>query len=177
MSSTPDNEPVLIGRVAKAHGIKGELAIDVMSDLPERFAPKARVQIRGVWHTIVTARPHQGRMLLTFADISDRTTAELLRGQSVYGDAVDVDPGEYYLVNELIHCPVVDQDGNDLGTVVDLVGLPTAAPYDLLEVARADGSTWLLPAVDDYVQVEDDGNVRILRLVNPPEGLIELKDN
>lgn len=168
-----DRDLVLIGRVAKAHGIRGELAIDMMSDLPDRFVPQARVHIGGVWRTLVTARPHQGRMLVTFADVTDRTTAETLRGQSVFGDVIQAEPGEYYLVQELLDCPVYGEDGTDLGTVVDIVALPAAAPYDLLEVARPDGSVWLLPAVDDYVVVDDDTNGRVLRLVNPPEGLFD----
>jgi len=168
-----EHELVLIGRVAKAHGIRGEIAIDMMSDLPDRFVPQAQVHIGGVWRTIVTARPHQGRILVTFADLTDRTTAETLRGQSVFGDLVQAEAGEYYLVQELLDCPVYAEDGTNLGTVVDIVGLPAAAPYDLLEVARADGSVWLLPAVDDYVVVDDDVNGRVLRLVNPPEGLFD----
>jgi len=171
-SPTADNL-VLIGRVAKAHGIKGEIAVDMMSDIPGRFDVNARVHLGGVWRTIVTARPHQGRMLLTFADLKDRTGAELLRGQSVFGDVVVTDDGEFYLVQELIDCPVFDEQGNDLGTVVDIVGLPAVAPYDLLEVARADGSVWLLPAVDDYVVVDDTAERRVLRLVNPPDGLLD----
>lgn len=168
-----NRELVLIGRVAKAHGIRGEIAIDMMSDLPDRFVPQARVHLGGVWRTIVTARPHQGRMLVTFAELTDRTAAETLRGQSVFGDVIEAEAGEYYLVQELLDCTVYDEDGTDLGTVVDIVGLPAAAPYDLLEVARADGSVWLLPAVDDYVVVDDVADERVLRLVNPPEGLID----
>ena len=167
---------VLIGRVAKAHGIRGEIAIDMMSDLPDRFVPQARIHLGGVWRTIVTARPHQGRMLVTFADVTDRTTAETLRGQSVFGEVVDAQAGEYYLVQELLDCPVYAEDGTHLGTVTDIVGLPAAAPYDLLEVARADGSVWLLPAVDDYVVVDEDADGRALRLVNAPEGLTDAPD-
>lgn len=168
-----DGELVQIGRVAKAHGIRGELAIDMMSDLPDRFDPQAKIHVGGLWRTILTARPHQGRMLVTFAEVTDRTAAEMLRGQTVFGEVIDVGAGEYYLVQELLDCPVYDEDGTFLGTVVDVVGLPAAAPYDLLEVARADGSVWLLPAVDDYVVVDEEADVRVLRLVNPPDGLLD----
>lgn len=163
----------VVGRVAKAHGIKGEFAVDVMSDIPGRFAVGAQIQVAGVWHTIRTSRPHQGRMLITVEAISDRTAAELLRGKSVHAAVVDDEPGEYYLVQDLIGCPVVDEQGTALGRVVDIIAMPQAAPYDLLEVQKDDGSVWLLPSVDDYVVVDEDGDERTIRLVNPPDGLID----
>mgnify|MGYP002738602396 CR=1 FL=1 len=65
-------------------------------------------------------------------------------------------------------------DTRHLGVVSALIELPDAAGYDLLEVRREDGSTWLLPAVDDYVQVheDDDGALRLV-IVDPPAGLID----
>lgn len=172
-ASHGDTETAVVGRVAKAHGIKGEFAVEVMSDIPGRFDVGAQLQIAGVWHTIRSSRPHQGRMLLTVASITDRTAAELLRGKTVHAAAVDDTPGEYYLVQDLIDCPVVDEHGAALGRVVNIIGMPQAAPYDLLEVRKDDGALWLLPSVDDYVVVEEDGDERIIRIVNPPEGLLD----
>lgn len=171
-----DVELLRIGRVARAHGIKGELAIDVLSDVAERFKPQSAVYLAGAWHTIHATRPHQGRLLVTLVDITDRTAAELLRGQDVMAVATEADPGEYYFVQDLMGCAVLDDAGVVLGTVVDIVGMPAVATYDLLEVARPDGSVWLLPAVDEFVVVEEDSDGRVIRLVNPPEGLINQDD-
>jgi 16S rRNA processing protein RimM len=68
---------------------------------------------------------------------------------------------------------VIDEDGGDLGVVSALIELPEAAGYDLLEVTRRDGGTWLLPASPDLVEVVADDGAERLVVVDPPEGLIE----
>lgn len=172
-ASHDDTALTVVGRVAKAHGIKGEFAVDVFSDIPGRFDVGAAIKLGSNWHTIRTSRPHQGRMLLTVDAVPDRTAAERLRGTVVHAAETDADPGEFYLVQDLLGCPVVDSDGTALGRVVDIIAMPSAAPYDLFEVEKPDGTRWLLPSVDDYVAVDDDGETRLIRLVNPPDGLVD----
>jgi 16S rRNA processing protein RimM len=166
---------VAVGRVVKAHGIRGEVVVDVLSDMPGRFDTGATVVMAGRPRTIASSRPHQGRLLVRFDGVGDRSAAELLRGSLLEAPAADVSDEDNYYAHELIGMPVVDVDGGDLGTVSALIELPESAGYDLLEVTRADGTTWLLPAVDDYVEVDDapEGG-ECLRLVDPPEGLIDL---
>ena len=163
---------VTIGRVIKAHGIRGEVVVDPLTDLPGRFEVGAELVLAGDPVRVRASRPHQGRLLVAFEGVADRSAAERLRGAAVEAEPVDVTDREHYLVHEFIDRPVVDEDDRSLGRVVALVELPAAAGYDLLEVAADDGRVWLLPAVDDYVEVEeDDGGLR-LRVVDPPEGLI-----
>jgi 16S rRNA processing protein RimM len=165
---------VVIGRVVRAHGIRGEVVVDVMSDVSGRFESGTTVVLGGVETVITSSRPHQGRLLVRFGDISDRTAAERLRGRTVEAPRVDLDDSETYFVHELVGMPVVTTDGRALGTVRAAVELPAAAGYDLLEVERADGSTWLLPAVDDYVEVgEDEDGADLLVVVDPPAGLLD----
>lgn len=168
------DELVAIGRVVKAHGIRGEVAVHVLSDVPGRFDPGAAVHLEGRSATIETSRPHQGRMLVRFAGVTDRNAAERLRGQLIEAPPADVSDSETYYAHELIDMAVVAEDGAVLGTVSALIELPGAAGYDLLEVMRADGSTWLLPAAEEFVEVDaaDDGAER-LRLVDPPAGLLD----
>ncbi|MEX2504134.1 MAG: ribosome maturation factor RimM [Egicoccus sp.] len=165
---------IAVGRVVKAHGIRGEVVVDVLSDVPGRFDAGATVVMAGKPRTIASSRPHQGRLLVRFDGVGDRSVAELLRGFVLEAPAADVSDEDNYYAHELIGMTVVDADGADLGTVSALIELPESAGYDLLEVSRADGTSWLLPAVDDYVEVDDapDGGER-LRVVDPPEGLIE----
>jgi 16S rRNA processing protein RimM len=165
---------VTIGRVVKAHGIRGEVVVDVLSDVPGRFDLGAAVLLDGPPVTIIGSRPHQGRLLVRLEGVPDRTAAELLRGKVFEAEAADVSDSESYYAHELVGMAVVDETGGDLGTVSALIELPEAAGYDLLEVRREDGSTWLLPAVDEYVEVEDDpaGGER-LAVVDPPEGLLD----
>ncbi|GGI06476.1 ribosome maturation factor RimM [Egicoccus halophilus] len=164
---------VVVGRVVKAHGIRGELVIDVLSDVPGRFDTGGSVVLAGARRTITGSRPHQGRLLVRLDGVSDRTAAERLRGAELLAPAADVSDEETYYAHELVGMAVVDEQGASLGAVSGLIELPEAAGYDLLEVTRADGGTWLLPAVDDFVEIaEDEQGTERLRLVDPPEGLV-----
>ncbi|MEX0831155.1 MAG: ribosome maturation factor RimM [Nitriliruptoraceae bacterium] len=165
---------VTIGRVVKAHGLRGEVAVHLMTDVPDRFAPGTSMFVGGTATTVVSSRPHQSRMLVIFEGISDRTAAESLRGQMIQAEPIDVADWETYFVHELVGARV-EHEGVGLGEVVAIIELPSAAAYDLLEVRRDDGSTWMLPAVDEYVEVveADDGSALRLVVVDPPEGLIE----
>jgi 16S rRNA processing protein RimM len=164
---------VVIGRVVKPHGIRGEVSVQVLSEVEGRFDPGATVQLAGVPTRVASSRPHQGRLLVRFEGIEDRNAAEPLRGRIIEAPPADLSEADTYYVHELIGMAVVTADGDHLGDVSDHVELPPAAGYDLLEVTREDGSTWLLPAVDEYVEVGElpDGT-ELLVVVDPPEGLV-----
>jgi 16S rRNA processing protein RimM len=165
---------VVVGRVVKAHGIRGEVVVDLLSDVPGRLDAGVTVQLGGRPATILASRPHQGRLLVTFDGVPDRTAAERLRGRVLEAERIDLDDTDAYFVHELVGLPVRAADGQELGTVQAAVELPETAGYDLLEVVRADGATWLLPAVDEYVEVVDDpGGRQALVVVDPPSGLLE----
>ncbi len=167
------DQPVVVARVVKPHGIHGELVLRMLSDLPDRLAAGVRVRIGQTVTTVLSVRWHQGRLLVALEGVGDRSAAELLRGQDVQAAAVPLDEHDTYFAHELVGAAVIDEQGRDLGRVCALVELPDAAGYDLLEVARDDGSTWLLPAVDDYVEVEEHDHDRCLRVVDPPPGLLD----
>ncbi len=170
-------ELVTIGRIVKPHGIHGEVAVDVLSDVPGRFDAGTEVHVGGRAATIASSRPHQGRMLLRFDHVTDRTSAELLRGRELTAPPVDLGDSDTFYVHELVGLPVRDDGDRLLGTVDALIELPSAAGYDLLEVAREDGTTWLLPAVDDLVEVEEDGaGSLLLRVRDLPDGLLDPTD-
>jgi 16S rRNA processing protein RimM len=168
-----DGELVEVGRIVKPHGIRGEVVVEPLSDRPERFAPGEVVHAGRRRLVVVGSRPHQGRLLVAFEEVGDRTLAERLRGHTLRA-AASTDDLDVYLVSELVGVDVVDTDGRSLGTVKASVELPAAAAYDLLEIERQDGTTWLLPAVEEYVAIEVAGDavVRIV-VVEPPDGLIE----
>lgn len=168
------DELVTIGRIIKPHGIRGEVAVDVLSDVPGRFDAGVEVKVGGRAMTIAASRPHQGRVLLTFDHLRDRSDAERIRGQTIEAPPVDLSDTEAYFAHELVGMAVVDGEGAPLGHVSALIELPSAAGYDLLEVVRDDGSTWLLPAVEDLVEIgEDAAGGEQLRVVDPPDGLLE----
>ena len=167
------DDRVEIGRVVKAHGLRGEVAVHLLSDVPDRLAPGTAVWVGGRAATVATMREHQGRPLVRFEHVRDRNGAELLRGASV--EAVPVDPEELdtYLVSELIGSRVVDADDVMLGTVTQVIEMPPVAGYDLLEVTRGDGTTFLLPAADELVAAEEREDGLVLVVIDAPEGLLD----
>lgn len=167
-------EWVVVGRVAKAHGIRGEVAVEVLSDVPDRLAPGTPVRVAGRDSEVATCRPHQGRLLVRFTHVSDRTAAELLRGAAVEAAPVATDDLDTFLIAELVGARVEDADGTDLGTVSALIELPPAAGYDLLEVTRDDGRTWLLPDADELVEARDEDGTVVLVVRGDVTGLLDV---
>ncbi len=120
---------VAVGRIAKAHGVRGEVAIDVLTDEPEqRFQLDAayvakRPRLADQVLHLEAGRWHQGRLLAQFAEISDRTAAEAARGLVLYV-AVDADQrpedDEEFYDHQLVGLSAVDHAGAAVGSVVDV---------------------------------------------------------
>jgi 16S rRNA processing protein RimM len=166
-------ERVEVGRVVKPHGLRGEVVVRMSSDVGDRLVEGVRVWVDGAESTVASAREHQGRPLIRFLHVPDRTAAELLRGAVVEAEPLDAVELDTYLVSELIGVPVLDGEGTLLGTVSALVDMPAIAGYDLLEVTAPDGRTWLLPAADELVEaVEDEEGLRLVAAALP-EGLMD----
>ncbi|MBZ5733166.1 ribosome maturation factor RimM [Nocardioides sp. TRM66260-LWL] len=154
---------LVVGRVGKPHGIRGEVTVDVRTDEPERrFAPGAVLRAepgRGVAAaprslTVESRRWHQQTLLVAFAEIPDRTAAEAARGLVLHAQ-VDpeerpADPEEFY-DHQLIGLAVHDVDGTPLGTVASLVH----GAQDLLVIDTTDGREALVPFVSALVPEVD----------------------
>jgi 16S rRNA processing protein RimM len=169
---------LVVGRIGKPHGIRGELTVEVRTDAPEiRFAPGsvlATDPARVGPLTVAAARWHSGRLLLRVEGVADRTAAEALRGvvvsAEVPDDEVPDDPEEFF-DHQLRGLAVVTADGAPLGVVDDVVHLPA---QDLLSVRREDGRELLVPFVSEIVPEVDVEAGRVV--VVPPPGLLELDD-
>ncbi len=167
---------LVVGRVAKAHGIRGEVAVEVRTDaVGLRFADGATLETdppeRGPL-AIESSRWHAGRLLVRFAGVPDRTAAEALRGVLLTVDSATSlppeDPEEYW-DHDLVGLRAVGADGADLGEVTDVLH---PAGTDLLVVRRPDGGELLVPFVSEIVPTVDLAAARLV--VSPPEGLLEL---
>jgi 16S rRNA processing protein RimM len=168
---------VVVGRVAKAHGVTGELAVEIRTDEPElRFAVDATVtaQLRDRTRrplTVSAARPHGGRLLVRFAEVVTRDVAESLRGALLLVDAADLppsdDPDEFY-DHELEGLAAVLGDGTPVGSVREVVHGPGG---ELLVLDRPDGGEVLVPFVRAIVPEVDVPGRRVV--IDPPEGLLE----
>lgn len=173
---TDDPLPIEVGRVVKPHGLKGEVSVLLLTDRPEvRFAPGADVLLDGEPVAVATSRPHQGRWLVRFEHVTDRTGAEGLRGAALTGLPLEGDEeSDTFWVHELVGLTVLDEGGDTVGEVTDVIELPAAAGYDLLEVRRTSGAMLLLPAADELVEArETDDGTLVLVVVDPPAGLLD----
>lgn len=149
---------VVIGRIGRAHGVRGEVSVDVRTDEPQRrFTVGARLSVDGSDRTLVirTVREHQGRLLIVFDGVGDRTAAEALRGNVL---VVDVDPAEApddpeeFYDHQLVGLAVRSTDGADIGTIAQVVHLPA---QDALTVRTSDGREILIPFVEALVPTVD----------------------
>jgi 16S rRNA processing protein RimM len=171
---------LVVGRVLRPHGVRGELAVEVLSDAPDRFSPGAELAagdpdgpgpLRPV--TVTAARLHLGRLLLRLEGVEDRDAAGGLRGALLSIPAEDARPlaDDEYWPHQLVGLAVVDRQGRERGRVADV--LPGAA-HDLLAVALPAGGSVLVPAVAALVTVELEAG-RVLvddlpGLLDPPTG-------
>jgi 16S rRNA processing protein RimM len=165
--------------VAKAHGVTGELVVDVRTDDPElRFAPgailRAKASDHGEDNYVVTAvRRHGNRLLLRLEGVADRDAADALRGSLFVIDSEDlppIDESDTYYDHQLEGLLVRTTGGRDIGRVAEVLH---TAGGELLAVDRADAGELLVPFVTAIVTSVslDTGIVEI----DPPEGLLELE--
>ena len=146
-----------VGRVARAHGLRGEVIVGLVTDRVERLAPGSVLSSDRGPLEVLAATPHLGRHIVAFAGIHSRQQAETLRGLVLSSPPLD-DPDALW-VHELVGRRVVALDGTDHGTVVAVEANPAS---DLL--------------------VLDDGRLVPLRfvvdrrhgavVVDPPAGLL-----
>jgi 16S rRNA processing protein RimM len=162
---------VVVGRIGRAHGIRGELNVEIRTDEPERrFAPGSTIFCEGRTLTVASSRSHSGRLVVAFREVPDRTAAEQLHGGLLEAeiDAAErpEDPEEYY-DHQLVGLQVRGPDDSVVGTISALVHLPE---QDTLVVA-ADGREVLVPFVSALVPTVDV-TAGYLRLSDVP-GLLD----
>lgn len=166
---------LVVARIGRAHGIKGEVTVEVRTDEPElRLGPGAVLSTDPASAgplTIATGRVHSGRLLLRFEGVHDRNGAEALRNTLLIAD---VDPDERpegedeYYDHQLMDLDVVTVDGTAVGRITEISHLPT---QDLFVVGRPDGTEVYVPFVQEIVTEIDLEEQRAV--IDPPPGLID----
>ena len=161
---------VVVGRLGRPHGLRGELTVELRTDEPERRfavgarlraeAPRGSAGVPGVLEVAAT-RWHQGTLLVTLAGIDDRTAAERARGTLLHA-AVDAaerpdDPDEWY-DHQLVGLAVHDEHGVHLGEVTAL----RHGAQDLLVVTTPAGREALVPFVAALVPEVDPDAGRVV---------------
>jgi 16S rRNA processing protein RimM len=169
-----------VGRIVRPHGVRGEVAVEVRTDEPaQRYAVGTSLVAQGPpgagvppTLTVQAQRPHQGRLIVAFREVPDRTAAEALRGVLLQVDSGAVpapgDPDEFH-DHQLVGLAAVTPAGEPLGEVVGVDHAPAA---DLLVVARPGGGTALVPFVKAIVPEVELAGGRIV--IDPPPGLLDL---
>jgi 16S rRNA processing protein RimM len=165
-----DTIDVVVGRIGKPHGLRGEVTVEVRTDEPDRrFALGTTVRVErpgggaAPWPalTVATSRWHQATLLLRFEEISDRTAAESARGlmlhATVAADESPDDPEEFY-DHQLVGLAAEDVDGAALGEVTAVLH----GAQDLLQVHTPDGRDALVPFVAALVPEVDLAGGRVV---------------
>ena len=149
---TVEPEPDLrVGRVLKAHGVKGAVRVELLTDFPDRFAPGSEVVVGGRRLRVARSEGQVGSMLVTFEGIDDRTAAEPLAGAYVtvpLGDARPL-PADLYYHFQLVGLVVFDtRQARELGRVAEVL---TYAANDVLRVTDGDHEL-LIPMIRSVVR-------------------------
>ncbi|TMF30505.1 MAG: 16S rRNA processing protein RimM [Chloroflexi bacterium] len=158
---TVEPEPDLrIGRVLKAHGVKGALRVELLTDFPDRFAPGREMVVGGRRLRVARSEELQGSVLVTFEGISDRTAAEPLAGAYVTVPLAEARalPADHYYHFQLVGLTVFDtRQARQLGRVAEVLSY---AANDVLRVTDGDREV-LIPMIRSVV-----------RSIAPAEGMI-----
>lgn len=150
-----------VGRVHKAHGLKGDVSVSLVTDRLERVQPGSRLFVDDVEHEVARST-HQppARWIVGFAGIDDRSAAEALRGAVLTAAPLDGDDDTLW-VHELVGATVVLPDGTEVGSVAAVQENPA---HDLLVLDGGD----LVPVVF----VTDGSGLPDRVVIDPPEGLL-----
>lgn len=171
--STQHKGRLAIGKVVKAFGIKGEVVVRPLTDSPQRFRglrnaylgrTESAAEKVGITGVQVGARG----VRVMFKGITDRTAAEQIVGSLLFVEDKDRTPlpeGRYY-IHDMIGIAVMDQAGNQVGTLKDVLKMPASDVY----VVDVDGRDVLIPAVKEFIKkIDVEGKAMVVHLI---EGMV-----
>jgi 16S rRNA processing protein RimM len=166
---------VAVGRVGKAHGVRGDAFVEPWTDAPdERFSPGSRLTTEPAERgplTVESSRDHSGKLVVHFAGVDDRNAVEALRGTVLLVPAgarpVIEDPDEFY-DTDLIGLAVRTVQGRQLGAITDVLHSPAGS----LLAVDVEGREVLVPFRTEFVPVVD--LAAGIAEIDPPDGLLDL---
>lgn len=174
MQDTGEPDLVVVGRIGRPQGLKGEVTVEVRTDDPdERFAPGATLITDQGTLTVAQSRDHSGRLVVHFEGVADRNGAELLRDRLLHVDARTLpvlDDEDDFYDSQLLGLTAELLDGTVVGQVTDVLHLPHG---DVLVLAH-EGREHLVPFVKAIVPTVDLTERRVV--VDPPPGLLDLAE-
>lgn len=181
--TTPGPAFIIVGRVRKAHGIRGEVVVELITDAPDAIFASGRRVFAGTTDGdlapgspelhVKTSRPFNEGLLVGFAEVPDRNAAELWRARFLLLPAAELPPpqeDQVYL-HDLVGMHVHLADGEVVGTVEQIYELPQGLAIDVRRSAPRASETVMLN-YDDRTVASVDKVARVI-VVTPPEGLLE----
>lgn len=139
------------GRIVNTHGIAGEVKIEVWLDSPQFMKRCGALVVDGEKLKILSAREHKGFLLAKLAGVDDVNAAMALKGKAVYIDRADAHlPQGAYFLQDIIGAAVVDEQGNTVGTLAEIMETPASRIY----VVRGE-SEHMIPAVPEFILSTD----------------------
>jgi 16S rRNA processing protein RimM len=168
-----ETEWATIGKVVALFGIRGELKVLLLTDIPNRFAGLGAVYA-GPDHTrrlIQSVRPYKGEMIvLKLEGIDDANTAESLRDQNLaipVSELAQLPPDSYYQ-HDILGLMVITLDGQKLGSIVDII---VTGSNDVYVIKAPNGSQVLIPAIKAVIKQVD--LIRRTMYIDPLPGLLD----
>ena len=171
---------VVIGRIVRTHGVRGEVVVASYSDFPDRFAALERVVLLAPDEAepsvprevaVTGVKSHRAGAILRLDGVGTMEAAQALRGTLVgvpRDEAVPLEPGEFDAF-ELVGLDVVTKSGERLGTLRNVLPYPAHDVYEVWDEAR--GREVLLPATSNVVlEVDLERRVMVVELL---EGLVD----
>lgn len=152
-----------VGRIGRAHGVRGDVFIDLTTDRVERVAVGARLWVRDQWREVQTSHRSSTRWRVHLSGVEERTAAEALTGSVLFAEPID-DPNTLW-VHQLIGARVVEASGVERGQCVAVIDNPAA---DLLEL----DSGALVPA--NFITAVDIAAESRVVTIDAPDGLFDL---
>ena len=170
----------MVGRVRRAHGIRGELVVEALPDAPDAIFAAGRRVLAGTRTgelsrdarelRVVRSSPFKGGLIVSIEGIDDKTTADTWRDRTflVPEDEVEPPSEDEMFIHDLVGMHVVRVNGEDVGEITQVFELPQGL---VMEVARGGGKAALLPFNDQTV-TRVDPEQRIVH-IDPIEGLLD----
>ncbi len=153
---------VAVGRITRAHGVQGEVAVMVLSEVPERFADGATLWLEdGRALTVVSSRPHRDRLLVRFEGVGDRTTAEALQRMLLVvpeASSPSLPEGSWW-DHQIEGCALATDTGRALGTVREVIH---TSANDVWAAVDDSGTETLIPVLTEALVSVDVDAKRIV---------------
>ncbi len=157
-----DEPTVVVGRITRAHGLTGEVAVLVISEVPGRFADGATVWLEdGRTLTVESSRPHKDRLLVRFREVAGRERAEALEKALLVvpeSSSPQLPEGSWW-DHRIVGCVLETDTGRSLGTIHDVIH---TAANDVWSAVDQDGTETLIPVLQDVLVEVDVSAGRIV---------------